>query len=77
MQTNAAPMPQVASAIAAFLRRLRGICPPAQSPRALALKETIALDPRRRVHLVRCGDKHVLLLTGGTQDQVIGWVDAP
>ena len=43
----------------------------------LALVETVALDPRRRLALVRCDDRHVLLLTGGTQDVVVGWVGAP
>ncbi len=42
--------------------------------RTLALRESIALDPRRRIHLVECGQKRVLLLTGGEQDLVIGWM---
>ncbi len=49
-------------------------------PRLLAVDETIALDSRRRLHLVRCGGRQVLLLTGGGSDTVVGWVadqDAP
>ena len=40
----------------------------------LKLEQVLALDPRRRLHLVKCDDKHVLLLTGGAQDVVVGWL---
>ena len=30
------------------------------------LRETVALDPRRRLHLVQCGQRQVVLLTGGS-----------
>jgi flagellar protein FliO/FliZ len=42
--------------------------------RTLILRESIALDPRRRIHLVQCGQRQVVLLTGGGQDLVIGWM---
>ena len=42
--------------------------------RTLVVRETIALDPRRRLHLVQCADRQVILLTGGGQDLVVGWV---
>jgi flagellar protein FliO/FliZ len=45
--------------------------------RTLVLRESIALDPRRRVHLVQCGQRQVILLTGGGQDVVIGWMQDP
>ena len=45
--------------------------------RTLVLRESIALDPRRRVHLVQCGQRQVVLLTGGGQDLVVGWVQDP
>jgi flagellar protein FliO/FliZ len=45
--------------------------------RTLILRETLALDPRRRVHLVQCGQRQVVLLTGGGQDLVIGWTQDP
>lgn len=41
----------------------------------LALVQALALDPRRRLHLIRCDDRHVLVLTGGAQDLVVGWLD--
>lgn len=48
--------------------------PQPRAGRILMLKESIALDPRRRVHIVQCGQRQVVLLTGGGQDLVIGWV---
>jgi flagellar protein FliO/FliZ len=45
--------------------------------RVLVLRESIALDPRRRIHLVQCGERQVVLLTGGGQDLVIGWLQEP
>ncbi len=42
--------------------------------RRLAVVEALALDPRRRLHLVRCDERTVLLLTGGAQDVVVGWL---
>lgn len=47
---------------------------PAQSGRLLAIEERLAIDPRRRLLLVRCGERRVLLLTGGAQDIIIGWL---
>jgi flagellar protein FliO/FliZ len=41
----------------------------------LALVEAIAIDPRRRMTLVRCDGRHVLVLTGGGQDVVVGWIE--
>jgi len=44
----------------------------------LAIVEAVTLDPRRRLCLVRCDQRHLLLVTGGTQDVVVGWIeDAP
>jgi flagellar protein FliO/FliZ len=45
--------------------------------RILALRESIVIDPRRRIHLVQCGQRQVILLTGGGQDLVIGWIQDP
>jgi flagellar protein FliO/FliZ len=42
--------------------------------RTLVLRESIALDPRRRIHLVQCGQRQVVLLTGGGHDLIIGWL---
>ena len=41
----------------------------------LAVVEAVSLDPRRRLSLIRCDGRHALLLTGGTQDVVVGWVE--
>ena len=42
---------------------------------ALLVREaTLALDPRRRVHLLRCAGGQVVLLTGGPQDLLLGWL---
>ena len=59
---------------AAKLFQFTGWRPKSGSARTLILRESIALDPRRRVHLVQCGDRRVVLLTGGGQDLVIGWM---
>lgn len=43
----------------------------------MSLVQVLAVDPRRRLHLVRCDNRHVLLLTGGGADLVVGWLDGP
>ena len=40
----------------------------------LALTEVVRLDARRRLHLVRCADRRVLIMTGGGGDVVVGWL---
>ncbi|MBK1661981.1 hypothetical protein CKO45_27700 [Paracraurococcus ruber] len=55
-----------------MLRARRG--GPGAPGRRLAVAEALALDPRRRLLLVRCDDRELLLLTGGGQDAVIGWL---
>jgi flagellar protein FliO/FliZ len=42
---------------------------------AMTVQDVLALDARRRLHLIKCDDRRVLLLTGGAQDIVVGWVD--
>jgi flagellar protein FliO/FliZ len=37
------------------------------------VQDVIALDSRRRLYLIQCQDRRVLLLTGGGQDVVVGW----
>jgi hypothetical protein len=44
---------------------------------ALVLLGSLALDGRRRVHLVQAGASHALLLTGGGTDVVLGLPPAP
>jgi flagellar protein FliO/FliZ len=58
--------------LAQRLARFTGLVP--KGGVRLQVAETLALDPRRRLHLVACDGRHVLLLTGGGQDQVIGWL---
>lgn len=36
--------------------------------------QSLALDQRRRLHLVSCDGQALLLLTGGGQDVVVGWL---
>ncbi|MDR3538900.1 MAG: flagellar biosynthetic protein FliO [Acetobacteraceae bacterium] len=60
---------------AARLARYGGLAPKRPvGGRTLAIEETLALDARRRLLLVRCPHGHVLLLTGGAQDLVVGWL---
>jgi flagellar protein FliO/FliZ len=58
-----------AARFAGFARR------PSESGRLLSVQDVIALDARRRLHVVRCADRHVVLLTGPAQDLVVGWID--
>lgn len=37
--------------------------------------QALSLDPKRRLHLVRCDGRDVLLLTGGATDVVVGWLE--
>jgi hypothetical protein len=54
--------------LSALLGRLRG-------GGALAIEQVLALDGRRRLCIVRCEQRRVLLLVGGNQDLVVGWLD--
>ncbi len=54
-----------------FLARLRG---PARSDTGLAVEGSLALDARRRLSVISCHGRRVLLLTGGPSDVVVGWL---
>ncbi len=54
--------------------RFTGLAPRPTGTRILALQDAIALDSRRRLLVVRCGAQDVVLLTGGAQDVVVGWL---
>lgn len=71
--TAAAALLGVLGALVLMLRGLRasGL---ARGGKRLAVEEAVALDARRRLILARCDGRSLLLLTGGTQDQVIGWL---
>ena len=54
--------------------RFGGLARRPASGRLLSVQDVIALDSRRRLYLIECQDKRVLLLTGGGQDVVVGWL---
>ena len=54
--------------------RFGGLARRPASGRLLSVQDVIALDSRRRLYLIECQDKRVLLLTGGDQDVVVGWL---
>lgn len=61
--------------LAARAARFGGIAPRPAQGRSLAVLEVIALDTRRRLHLVRYKERRVLLLTGGPQDVVVSSIE--
>ena len=72
---------QAGGALAAVLALLwlvsRGLSAGGLAPRdgrRLALQEMLTIDARRRLLLFRCDDREVLVLTGGGQDAVLGWL---
>ena len=61
----------------AALRALRAVAPGATKPgtrRRLSVREVLPLDPKRRLVLVRCDGRDLLLLTGGAGDVPLGWL---
>ena len=64
------------------LRAIRAVAPGTMRPgtraeRRLAVREVLPLDPKRRLVLVRCDGRDLLLLTGGAGDLSLGWVPDP
>jgi flagellar biogenesis protein FliO len=57
--------------LAARLARRHGVARAALDPAALRLRATLALDARRRLHLVDIAGGAALILTGGDHDQVV------
>lgn len=55
-------------------RALRGRQALRGAGRRLRLEETLALDARRRLLIVRCDGRDALILTGGGQDLLLGWL---
>jgi flagellar protein FliO/FliZ len=37
----------------------------------------MTLGPRHRLHLIRCDGRDLLVMTGDTQDLMLGWLPAP
>ncbi len=58
--------------LAARFVRVRGV--PRQGGGRLTVRDVLALDTGRRLHLVRCEGRDFLLLTGGSQDVFVGWL---
>ena len=56
--------------------RYAGVARRPASGGSLTVHDVLAIDARRRLHLVQCEDRRVLLLTGGPQDIVVGWLEA-
>lgn len=57
-------------------RRLGMMQPGAPSERRMRIVETLMLDPRRRLLIVRCDGREHLLLLGPAGDVVVGRMDA-
>lgn len=53
--------------------RAAGLSHPAAG-RRLHVQEALALDRTRRLHLVACDGRELLLLTGGGTDVVVAWL---
>ncbi len=61
---------------------LRALCATMGAPkpgggRRLAVQEVLPLDPKRRLVLVRCDGRDLLLLTGGAGEVSLGWLPGP
>ena len=61
--------------LAGRMARFGGMARRPASGGLLAVQDVLALDARRRLHLIRCDKRRVLLLTGGAQDIVVGWLE--
>jgi flagellar protein FliO/FliZ len=57
-------------------RRLGMLQPGAQSARRLKVSESLMLDPRRRLVIVRCDDREHVLLLSPAGDVVVARMDA-
>ncbi len=42
--------------------------------RRIVLREALALDRTRQLHLVECDGRELLLLTGSATEQVVAWL---
>jgi flagellar protein FliO/FliZ len=57
----------------ARLLRASGLAPQTKGQR-LKVQEVLAVDARRRLLILRCDGREVLLMTGGPQDLCLGWL---
>lgn len=61
--------------LARYGTRFIGLFPNAgQKQTMLTLRATLPIDARRRLTLVDCDGRRLLLLTGGTTDLMLGWL---
>lgn len=71
-----AALAAVVGAILLGARLLQARAPRISGPagRPMRLEAVLALDGRRRLHLVSCEGRRLVLLTGGDGDLVVGWL---
>ena len=60
--------------LAGRMARFGGLARRPASGGTLLVQDVLVLDARRRLHLIKCDERRVLLLTGGAQDVVVGWL---
>jgi flagellar protein FliO/FliZ len=72
--TAAGVLAGVLAALALLLRGMRAAGLGRAAGRRLSVEEAVPLDGRRRLVLARCDGRCLLLLVGGPQDLVVGWL---
>ncbi len=45
--------------------------------RRIVLREALALDRTRRLHIVACNGRELLVLTGAATEQIVAWLPIP
>ena len=65
----------IAHRLATRLKLAQRIMGKSLGTNALVVEHSLALDTRRRLLLVRCEGRQLLLLTGGPQDILVGWME--
>lgn len=60
---------------AAHVLRRTGLAGTSATTR-LRLRESLSLDRTRRLHLVACDDRDLLVLAGPNGDMLVGWMPA-
>ena len=61
--------------LAGRMARFGGMARRPASGGLLVVQDVLVLDARRRLHLIGCVKRRVLVLTGGAQDIVVGWLE--
>lgn len=57
-------------------RRLGMLRPGGQGPRRIRVIESLMIDPRRRLVIVRCDEREHLILLGPASDMIVGVTEA-